>query len=114
MCSSDLSTAINFYVVFPILVASKSPLRHRLRSVGRIESFKIAEIFLNFAVFTIVCLAIAPIFLEEEPKRKKPLFSVEEDEDEDDYETMILKQRTMPPLHPTSIPGAATKGKKTQ
>jgi hypothetical protein len=63
-------------------------------------------------VFTIICLFIAPVFLDDEPKRRKLVIYEEEEEEEDDFETLLIKQRTG--QGQTSTYTAPTRGKKTQ
>ena len=42
-------------------------------------------------VFTIVCLTIAPFFIEEPPKKKRVVD--DDDDEEDDYELNAIKQK---------------------
>ena len=44
-------------------------------------------------VSTIVCLSIAPIFLEDETKKRKISTIEEEEEEEEDYEAAIIRNR---------------------
>ncbi|CAG7723847.1 unnamed protein product [Allacma fusca] len=60
------TASFSFYVVFPILIS----------------------------LFTIICLTIAPFFIEEEPRKKKRMTDEDED-DEDDYEMSMIKQKTL-------------------
>jgi len=48
-------------------------------------------------VFTLTCLLVAPFFIEEEPKRRRLSYYEEEcQEDEDDYETKLIKRNVRP------------------
>ncbi|CAL8126031.1 unnamed protein product [Orchesella dallaii] len=71
------SAPVNFYICFPIAIA----------------------------LLTIICLLIAPVFLEPELRRQKQIVIDSDEEEEDEYE-MYSKQkhlRTIPPSLPAKI-----------